>query len=199
MRFLIVFLICLFLGCVHTGKSSIYTPPYLYYPQHVLSGDWTFTQSGNGYSDEDVALYTSVFLELWKYEDFPQDAVKCIEAFNKIEINWQTAVFTYENPADGTTRLLGLTYRGLKPGKILVFVATSPHGKALTIDQSAYGHELIHIALAAITGDAHPEHFQKEDSSDWPPKYEDFLVKVSKEFVKRSNENKRTDRAIAEN
>jgi hypothetical protein len=168
----------------------------VFYDQQIVESPWKFTQSDNGYSAEEVSLYTSVFLELWALESFPQNKEKCVSAFNKIELNWQAEIFTYANPSDGTTRLLGLTYMDLKPGKILVFVATRPYGTPIAIDQSAYGHELIHIALFAITGNAQASHFQEKGSHNWPQDYEKFLIKVSKEYRKKINENKRADRAI---
>lgn len=193
MRLLLSLLLMLFVGCAHVSQAVINTPPYVFYDQQTVASPWKFTHSDNGYSAEEVSLYTTVFLELWAQEDFPQNKEKCISAFNKIELNWQGEVFTYANPLDGTIRLLGLTHRGIKPGKILVFVATRPYGTSITIDQSAYGHELIHIALFAITENSEPSHFQEKGSSKWPDKYEKFLIKVSKEYQKRTNENKRAD------
>lgn len=193
MRILSFILLVLIVGCSHISPSLANTPAYVMHDQQKITSPWSFTQSDNGYSAEEVSLYTSVFLELWALEDFPQNKEKCIEAFNKIELNWQEEIFTYANPLDGNIRLLGLTYRDLKPGKTLVFVATRPYGLLITIDQSAYGHELIHIALFAASGDSHPDHFQKKGSSNWPDKYEKFLIKVSKEYQKRLNENKRVN------
>lgn len=189
MRPLILLLICLTIGCGFTPylKSVVKTPIFVERAQHAIAHNWKFTQSECEYSDESVALYTSIFIELWEKEDFPQGTTQILDKINIIEIDWQKEVFTYANPNDGKTRLLGLTYfTGLKKDKVVIFVTTHYDGVALSIEQTAYGHELIHVALGAATGNTEVYHFSDEKATIWPPKYEAFLNKVAKEYSRRT-------------
>lgn len=191
MRFIILLLVFLLVSaCAHISQPSV--PGYVFLEQHTVQHGWSITHSDGKYSDEQVAVYTQTFIDLWQQENFPQNSEALKLAFNTIEIHWQDGIFTYAN-SDSSKRLLGLTYHGLKPDKIVVFVATSPHSIDIGIEQSAYGHELIHIALGAITGDPARNHLQDENAMIWPREYENFLVKVAKEYRKRMNENSRTD------
>jgi hypothetical protein len=190
MRLLFLILLAFICGCAHVKHIAEPAPPYEIFEQHVIGNGWKITQSDNGYDDFETALYTKIFIEMWmKKSTFPQDAFNAISVFNTIEINWQSNVFTYANPADGTRRLVGLTHWGIKPGKTMVFVAMNRGDTYLTIDKSSYGHELIHVALFATTNDSVSNHFSAFGAITWPAEYEEFLASVAQEYNRQLYEN----------
>lgn len=167
--------------CSCNSLLQPYVPTYKLLDQHKIDAAWNITQSDGPYSDKEVMMYTSIFIKLWSQGDFLQDDKALNVAINSIEINWQYSIFTYPEVFD-KKRLLGLTDHEIRKDKIAIFVATHD-GDPLTIEESAYGHELIHVALGAITGDSHPDHFQKEGSSEWSGIYFDLLARVTQEYT----------------
>lgn len=164
-------------GCATYRTSSV--PGYVSYDQGDVGYGFEITQSRSVFSNKEVGLYTRIFIEMWRAEDFPQNRSAMINLINKIEINWQPNLFTFSNPKDGIQRLLGLAYCNLRTGRVRMYVSVAKGPVNFELDETAYGHELIHVALTAITGSAEVNHLQDASAIIWPPQYEDFLEKVS--------------------
>jgi hypothetical protein len=170
MRYLLVFALLL-LGCSHTpiydackphAKAKPYEAEYCGIPPPYLR----------------LGTYIKTFEEMWGLEaDFPQNTKAINEAFNKITLFWQPYIFRAE---DSDRRLLGLTFPE-KNNKILVLVYIPPDCRDAAC--TSLGHELMHIAYGATTGNMRADHLT--DGARWPASHIKFLDRVTAVYSER--------------
>ena len=185
-----LFLLCLLFSSLVNAKElekpkEIKTPSYEAKAQHLINNNWTTAQSYHAYSDLEIALYLETFLELWEKEDkFPQNDVAIKEAINRIQINWQSEIFTFPPERKDITRLLGVVYPVVSPNTIIMYVseANNDTKQRVSLGQTALGHELIHVIYFATKGESEVDHLHGPKNQEWPKEYLTFLDKVNQEY-----------------
>lgn len=184
----IILLLILTIGCAHNASQ---TPPSEV-GDKLLETSSGIKHSAGFYTTAEVSAYLTTFLGLWfiKFGTEPDAVFKTIR---RTSIHWQKEIFTYADRRSDA-RLLGLTQLFTDSDKVLIFIATSADGQDLAIDETALGHELIHLMLLVTTGNLQANHFSKKGSGTWPIEYESFLNDVS-ELYRFTNESKRISKA----
>jgi hypothetical protein len=135
--------------------------------------EYTLSYCGSSWQEADVELYIKTFERMWNEDPlFPHDPEKLKLALNKIVLFWQPQVF--RAPGERAS-LLGLTYSPIND-KIRIYVYIP--AACRNIKCTALGHELIHVAYGAVTGDMRIKHLT--NSTRWPRSHYLFLDKVWK-------------------
>lgn len=124
----------------------------------------------------DFERYILVFEKMWN-EDimFPYDPKALHKAFDTMTIFWQPYIF---RAPDQDKRLLGLTYWPSN-GRVRMYVYVPPDCQDAGC--TALGHELLHVAYGAISGNMYQEHLN--GTARWPAAHSEFLDKVRQAYL----------------
>jgi hypothetical protein len=170
MKSLLLLLVMIVCGCVTTLQEYQTCQP----TEHLKT--YQISHCGPQPPSLDFENYIASFEALWNDDPmFPYDPQKLRDALNSIVIFWQPRIFRAPRDEDG---LLGLTYPPTD-GMIRMYVYVPPN--CADASCTSLGHELIHVAYGAISGDMYRGHLN--DSPKWPQPHMEFLEKVRSAYL----------------
>lgn len=154
--------------CIPTGPFPQTNPlPYFSGAAHIQF-------SCNYYEKDHVAWVMYIFYELWE-RDFGDINGKLKEALNHITIVWGENIKTVKNVYDIDGNFLeSATVAGLMMNDSTIWVWVDGHN----MSDSSLVHELTHIALRHICGDADADH-EGDKYVCWDTRHSEFIDNVN--------------------
>jgi hypothetical protein len=170
------------IGCLHTSKQTKSERPYIEHRALYEIEGWPQARQNLGiYSSEEVGRYLSFFISIWEERGLPGTREEIEKEFRKLRLHWQQTSFIDPENLDRRVPLLGLTLIRHYKNQITVFVYDGSQKLNPRIENTALGHELIHVALFATTRNAMRNHFDLP-KAEWPIRCLDFQEEINDTF-----------------